>query len=294
MFARKVMVSMVAMAVGLTGLGIVFAGDPPSQPPAMQEVNGLINTRQEVIEKQIKQSARNLDSGEKQLLIEAVIVEMPAKFCAECGLTEDAPKRDEKSALLVTCLNPREVKMLHSLIRINPAREVFSRPILTIRDGETGTLQVGADYSVLTDFPKSQAEAGKTRSVTMIPIGMALTLTPKINSDNGDILLRIETRVSQVSDHVTAPETPFGPRDPSLSDKNFLEQNYKKEFDAGAGLPKGSTGIQTSPSINTRSVQTSVIIPPGGTVVIGNKRATGTNQTELLWILTTHVTTGKK
>ncbi len=291
MFARKVMVLMVAMAVGLTGLGIVLAGDPPSQPPVMQEVNGLINTRQEVIEKQIKQSARNLNSGEKELLIEAMIVEMPAKFCAECGLTEDAPKRDEKSALLVTCLNPREVKMLHSLIRISPTREVISRSTLTIRDGETGTLQVGGDYPVLTDVSNSQAEAGQSPSVTTINLGVALTVTPKVNKANGDILLTIATRVAQAPDRVIPPETPSAPRDPSLSDKNFLEQHYKKEFDAGAGLPNS---IQTSPKINERSFDISLIIPSGGTVVFGNKNVPGTNPTELLWILTAHVTTGKK
>jgi type II secretory pathway component GspD/PulD (secretin) len=122
----------------------------------------------------------------------------------------------------------------------------------------------------------------------MIPIGVALTVTPKINKDNGDILLRLETRVAQVSDRVIVPETSS-----HLSGKNFLEQYYKKEFDADSGLPKGSSGIQTSPSIGTRSVQTTVMLPSGGTVVIGSKNGSGSKPTELLWILTVHVVRGK-
>ncbi|HEV3386057.1 MAG TPA: sigma-70 family RNA polymerase sigma factor [Gemmata sp.] len=290
MFARKVMAAMVAMALGLTGLGFVLAEAPPSQPPEVQEVKGPINTRQDVIEKQIKPTTHNLNAGEKQLLIEAMIVEMPAKFCDESGLTV-AHKWDEETALLLTCLNRREVKMLHSLIRINPERQGISRPLLTVRDGETCYAQMGGEYPVLTDFQKTLEDAVKARSIKMIPYGYALAVTPKVNKDDGNILLRIETRAAQVSTHVVVPEIPSPPRDQSgaLSDKNFLEQDYNKEFDAGSGLPKGSTGIQTSPSFHTRSVHTSLIIPPGGTVVIASKSESGSKPTELLWILTAHV-----
>jgi RNA polymerase sigma factor (sigma-70 family) len=288
MLARKVMASMVAVALGLTTLGIVLAEDPQSNPPAsttkavfppplpaqaappsaasppiqeppLPESKGPADKLPEELERQLRQLEKSLKPGEQQLVIESKRVRVSAGFCEEAGLA-DNPKM-----LFWASLNRREVKMLEALIRAKPDREILTLPRIVVPDGKAGSVKAGEDIQVITyeatDDVKKNDDLAKLKKLrTNSYPRLALDFTPKTHKDSGDILLRVDIMTGQ----------------------------------QGAAIKTDKT--ITVPSINTYSFDTTVTIRSGGTAVIGDpieSTQDKTKKNELLWIVTAHLVRGK-
>jgi RNA polymerase sigma factor (sigma-70 family) len=279
MFARKIMVSMVAMALGLTGLGIVLAEDPkpipnppyptpanssstqavpspaailphpPIQPPSTTAVKEPDKKPAEELERQIKQLERSLKPNEQRLLIDVMCVEVPAKFCVESGLT-DKPTDDT-----IVNLNRREAKMLEALIGVTSDRNIISRPSISVPEGLAGYIEIGRPDGSFKIPMKNNNEKGETRLIALSGI-----LTPKIDKNTGQILLRVELN-------------------------SFLERLKVIHLDL---LTKKVVPVQ-----ELDRIQTTVMLSSGETAVIRKANQEITKKPELLWIFTPHLVRGK-
>lgn len=310
MLARKVMTLMTVVAAGLTSLGIVLAEDPkpnqppttakmvapqplpvqfapqppsspPIQPPLAPTATDAANKPSETLQKQLKQIEQTLKPGELQVVIQGLCLQVTGGFVEESGLTVDNPKMFDLSPCFVTTLNPREAKMLTAMIRGLKAQErldILSRPQLTIPENQTGYFQVGQTFDVaaLTEATKDNGKtvpAPKTPKVSY-SVGPCVTLkvTPKIDKDSGNILLRVDAQTTSIGGNVIV--------------------------NSAAPAAKGQNAPTTStvPSMNVETIQTTVMLPDGGTAVIGNVTKSALDKakkTEMLWVLTAHLVRGK-
>ncbi|HEV3437004.1 MAG TPA: sigma-70 family RNA polymerase sigma factor [Gemmata sp.] len=287
MLARKVMTLMTVVAVGLTSLGIVLADDPrPNQPPTPAKAP---DPRVPIVQAlptlpapiQLGQLAQNLKAGEPQVVIQGLCMQVTGGFCEESGLTVDNPKTGEMSSWVLTTLNLREVKMLTAMIRGLQAQErvdILSRPMITVLENQTGYFQAGQTFDVAAP-PEATKDNGKTVPASKIPkvsysVGpcVALKVTPKIDKDSGKILLRVDAQTTSIGGHVIVNSVT-----PAANGQNTLTTS-------------------TVPSMNVETVQTTVMLPDGGTAVIGNVIGSAqdrTKKTEMLWVLTAHLVRGK-
>ena len=107
----------------------------------------------QAVEKEIQELATNLQAGGKQVVIQVTCVEVSGDFVSEIGLTADRPNSNQNSSVIVTCLSPRERKMLAALMRAKPSEvDYISRPQMTVVDGQTGYCQVGSNYPLKTNL----------------------------------------------------------------------------------------------------------------------------------------------
>jgi hypothetical protein len=342
MITRRALTLMVATSLGLASFGILQADDPkpiipqvmapgaqpnppliPMQaaPPTIPSVAAPTPqatpmpvppvmpmapaaTKEPVaIEKQIEQGAQNLKPGQKQVWINVTCVEMGPDIISEIGLTADRPKNMENSSLLVTCLSPRERKMLEALVRAKQKQgeiDIISRPQMCIADGEAGFCQVG--QVVPTGHEISTKDGKSVPQVTYMTVGLTTKVTPKISKDNCFISLRLEQQRARVVDLANASENLALPVPVEAPEKAEVVQARAKE------------AVENTPATTFESVQitTSVTVPTGGAAVIGKRvepkstiiqkknMLTGaieiehtTTNSMFLWIVTAHAVVGK-
>jgi RNA polymerase sigma factor (sigma-70 family) len=280
MFARKVMVAMVAMALGITGLGFVLAEDPkhdpispypsvnsasaqpgttqtspqsiwPAQPPPASALKAPEKKSTEELERQIKQLEQSLKPDEVRFLVEAMCVMVPGKFCLEIGLADQPTKE------MVVNLSRRETKMLEALIRVTPDRDIICRSCLAFLEGQSGYFEMGQPNGSLKIPLRNNNEKDETKF-----IALTSTVTPKIDKDTGKILLKVELN-------------------------SYLERLKTIHVNT---LTKREVPVQ-----ERESIQTTVKLSTGETVVMkGRSVEEKTNKSELLWILTPHLVRGKQ
>jgi Bacterial type II and III secretion system protein len=288
MYARKLMIVMAAFAAGFASLGFVLAEDskpspnPPyptiAQPagpqpsplqaaplpymPAMAPptvmANGSAISASEALQQQLKQLERSLKPGEQMVLLEAKCAQLPASLCEEIGLTGNP-------AEIATNLSRRETKMLDALLRAYPYQPMSARPLIVLPDGQSGFLQAVGSLEAVTGF-KATDKDGKTvdppkkmKTFSSFNCVSTLELTPKINKEKGDLLLRIESQITEAGDVV------------SLSSDTL------------------------APSANMKTVQMTVKVASGECFATGfglSKHDT-TNTSCMFWILTPYVIRGK-
>ncbi|HEV3386056.1 MAG TPA: hypothetical protein VG097_14650 [Gemmata sp.] len=331
MIARKALTAMMALTLGLMCLGFVLAADepkpmvpsivPPAAPPfptpvapnpsfpIMPMTPAAVPAAMAKQGKQIAPSAPNLKPGEKQVQISVTCVEMGTDFVSEIGLTADRPKNKENSSLLVTCLNRRESKMLEALIRAKPGEiDILSKPQLAIPDGGKGYIEAmalvpGAGGTPVPLIPNSQ----DVKAVPPPPparfanVGLSLIVTAAVSKDNSYVQLKLEPQRARMVDLNTASENIPVPARAETPDKRQSVQIA------------GTQGVESNQVTVFETVQlmTSVVIPNGGTVVIGQKvesnttiekkkLETGITVTErgtannmFLWVITANVIVGK-
>lgn len=147
-------------------------------------------------------------------------------------------------------LKGRELALFHTAFRNYPGREVLSRPLIQTCDNQTGYVAVGQNIPVGTPV----VPAGAVVPVGTQFVGVSLRVTPRIMPE-GKILLRVEPQLSALA------ATPVVVR-------------------AGA----------TAFPINVQTVQTTVLVPDGETVVLVGPGAGGSGKpTALLMVLTPSV-----
>jgi type II secretory pathway component GspD/PulD (secretin) len=110
--------------------------------------------------------------------------------------------------------------------------DVLSRPQLQVGDNQTGFMNVGQNYPILTGSTIATGGLAQ-QGVTYVDIGVTLQVTPRVNPD-GKILMRVAPSVSSVA-----------PTSVNLGN-----------------------GVQ-APSFDQQTVQTTVLASDGETIVIG-------------------------
>jgi Flp pilus assembly secretin CpaC len=300
MFARKIMAAMVAIAVGLTGFAFVLAEDPtpipnptpavdpqppvvrpapqpssPIQPPRGAEGKEPAHSPPMDIVPPAAPVNPNLKPTEPQVQIDVMCVQVPEGFATESGLT--ANQSTHKVEDLITCLNPRETKMLNALLRATPGKQVLALPRLTVEDGQTGYISTGGPVEEVAVLEATTRADGKTdytpKTVRFTASHLAIKVTPKISKDKGNIMLRVDAETANASEVGTTV--------------NKVERD-----DNGKTIQTPTIG----PGINVGTVQTTVVLPDGGTAVLANSIESArdkTKKTELLWIVTPHLVRSK-
>jgi type II secretory pathway component GspD/PulD (secretin) len=145
-------------------------------------------------------------------------------------------------------------------------------------DGQTGYMQVGTNYPYVTSTDIISTD-GKTvsthdaRKIAYALHGVSCKLTPKIGKDGRSVTLAVEPQVGWlVEGQIKVPGTPVGFQGSSAKTQIEIVRPGK---DA-----EGLVFIQSS-------LSTSVVVPAGGTAVIGPSVSTSKGETLLL--LTPHV-----
>jgi type II secretory pathway component GspD/PulD (secretin) len=125
----------------------------------------------------------DLDRARSEVLIQALIVEAPANFLDDAGLTAD----DEKGNVLT--LTPRELKVFDAHLRKGKGRgdvDILSRPQIQVAEGQTGTVGVGAEHSVRTGGVV--LDGGTVRPAReSAGMGIRLEITPKVAGDRVEL-----------------------------------------------------------------------------------------------------------
>ncbi len=107
----------------------------------------------------------------------------------------------------------------------------------------------------------NNAASGTTQSVTMANVGLILGVTPRINVKEGIVVLQVDAEESQM-----------GP---------------EKE---GVALSAASDkAVRSARIIDAITVQTTVMIPDGKTIILGSVARQGKTEKELVIILTPHI-----
>jgi Flp pilus assembly secretin CpaC len=245
----------------------------PVQPPLPPVGKDSASPPPEKLEQLLKQLRQNLEPREQRVLIDVTCVQVPAGFVAECGLTIDnsTPKTGE----LCTFLNHREAKMLAALLRAYPGRRCISEPRVTLQDGQTGFMETGGaveEVPTLVATTTNGETVYTSQMVRFTTSNIVLRVTAKISKDDAKIQLKVDREIAQVGEGVSLKPAERGDEE----------------------LPNQKSSVAAS--INVDNAQVTVVVPDGGTVVMGTTLESTrdkTKKTELLWVFTPHLVRGK-
>lgn len=181
-------------------------------------------------QKQVADLIAALDKEPQQVLVQALVLEVADGFLETCGLTADPAKH-------TLVLTPREVQALNEGLRVAKEKggvDVLSRPQLQVADNQTGFVQVGQQYPVVTAGGKMDFKQ----------LGLTMRVTPRVAPDDKSVLLRAEAQHASVSTPVTLTRTALFP---------------------GTALPLMT--FTAAPVFNTQELKTAANVPLGHTLV---------------------------
>jgi hypothetical protein len=147
------------------------------------------------VQKQLSDILAGLDKDPQQVMLQAMVVEVPREFLARAGLNVGS-----EPGVVSWTLTPRELHMFTELFREAKGRgeiDVLSRPQLQVCDGQTGSVQVGQ--------PVRPAGGANTPEVKMVHVGLALRVTPKVSPDGSSVCLDTETTLSKATGNANGP-----------------------------------------------------------------------------------------
>ncbi len=116
--------------------------------------------------------------------------------------------------------------------------EILARPSILARNNQPATISIGQQVPIITGT-RFDTLGNQYNTVTYQPVGIQLTVTPFITSDN-------------MVEMIVTPETS------ELADRSQW-----------VATSSGPSGTIMSPVINNRSADTVVVVPDGQTVIIG-------------------------
>jgi RNA polymerase sigma factor (sigma-70 family) len=280
MLTRKVMAMMMVFAVGLTTLGILLAEDPkPSSDPFATKSSGQQssqgqppantlpapkeksqNKTLDYVKQTIDQLAKELKPGEQRILVNALLLCLPAGFFDECGLFPDKPANGP--SIMATTLNHREESMLKTLFRVmKPSMtiDVIARHrAITMEEGITGCISVRRNESSYT----AGAKVPKSEEITSTSVpSFGLRFTPTIDKGTGLIQMEIQATTAQLGELVQLAK------------------------------------VHSVHSIDHLTADLApVSIPSAGTIAVGGTVESVKDKTkrEWLWVLEAHIVRGQK
>jgi type II secretory pathway component GspD/PulD (secretin) len=163
--------------------------------------------------------------------------------------------------------------MLNEIIRGAKGRgecDILARPVIMLRDRQTGSVRVGQQYPYLSGFDLKTAHGRNLVQAKkeMTELGVALDLTPAITADGGALQLRTEFRHTEVTGTSTEYLTVTLP-----------------------GQARPETHEITVPTFAARSVKSMAQVGFGQTLVLAARPAPGGSQParETLVIITPEI-----
>jgi type II secretory pathway component GspD/PulD (secretin) len=202
------------------------------------------------------------------VLAGVTVVEVPNGFSTQAGLTVGG---DPKA--VAWAISEREAHMLNEIIRGAKGRgecDILARPVIMLRDRQTGSVRVGQQYPYLSGFDLKTAHGRNLVQAKkeMTELGVALDLTPAITADGGALQLRTEFRHTEVTGTSTEYLTVTLP-----------------------GQARPETHEITVPTFAARSVKSMAQVGFGQTLVLAARPAPGGSQParETLVIITPEI-----
>jgi len=197
----------------------------------------------------ILQMVDNLDVPPRQIVLEALVVELSQEAGSELGIDWEVSGRDSRLVLAqtpdvfegllrLTSVNERAFSLLQVKLRTlvkEGSAAIRSRPRVATLNGEKATMNVTREeyFTILTDI---NGELLRTE-LQVIRSGVILEMTPQVG-ENGDITVHISTEVSEVTSR--------------------------------PGDVSGDNGVQgTLPVVRRRTAETRVRVKDGDAIVIG-------------------------
>lgn len=162
--------------------------------------NCVYISAEKAVQNQVVTLLRALDAPPRQVLIQAVVVQVPWGFLSDIGMSDDADRAN------VLTLTPRELNLFNTQLRKAKNRDIISRPQIVVADNQTGHIRVGqtehirAGYEIIAG-PKGQTLAFKENPVET---GLKLQVTPRIDPKGETVLLRVESSWTKVGANVSA------------------------------------------------------------------------------------------
>jgi type II secretory pathway component GspD/PulD (secretin) len=154
------------------------------------------------VHKQLLDILAGLDKAPQQIMMQAMVVEVPHEFLERAGLNVGS----EPGAMSWT-LTARELHMLTQLFREAKGRgeiDVLSRPQMQVCDGQTGFVQVGQQFPVVGQ-PVRPAGGANASELKMVHVGLQLKVTPKVSPDGASVCLDTETTLSKATGNANTP-----------------------------------------------------------------------------------------
>jgi hypothetical protein len=291
MLTRKLMASVVAVTVGLIGLGVACGGDGPpveasAVPAARAEPTPVTSLTAAAVEPApgaaggperdwrknearmrsfLALVRREQEAGTQAVVIDAAYLRVPTGFCERSGLTDDKPAN-------TWFLSERERRMFSALLQAEAKASFVLDWAQTTRDGEPITGHQLDYIEVATgsgEKPKDGKAAPPPKAST-IGVGVTLQVTPKVVAGGR---LRLGVRADATEPRGRVPVT------------------------TPAADGKGGAKTEFLPFATTSTFQTTVEVPDAGTVVIrtGSHPAFGAKPAaEALCVLTAYAIRGEK
>lgn len=221
---------------------------------------------------------QQLDSALPQVMIEAMVLEVPSDVTKNLGVawqsatpfTLNFSGGQYPCCAQVTISSPAILATLNTLIQESKSR-LLANPRLAVRDGETARMNIG------DKIPFQVINAQGVPSVVIIEAGVKLEVTPRINADNF-VTVKMHPEVSSIR---TAPAAGGVP--PTIA---------TREADSSLTVKDG-TPIILAGLIRKDEIQTTVKIPLLGDIPILGWLFKSTSNTktdnEVIFVITPHI-----
>ena len=210
----------------------------------------------EPLEKLINLLRSQIDLPAQQIVIEALVIEVNTKNLRDLGVDFQGAKEDGSVSFEAgetgqgkTVLNfSRDgftdfidfSGQLEALQETGNA-EVLSSPSVLVLNDRQARIQVGRQIPVAKT---TATTSSVSKGIDYFPVGIVLNLRPRINRDATEVTMQIETIISSIS------------------------------VESAARLEQGSSGIEFSPIIDNRIVETFVRVADGTPFIIGGLLST--------------------
>jgi general secretion pathway protein D len=203
-----------------------------------------------------------VDVASRQIMIEALVVEVSADNELDLGLTLNTSQNK-----VATSFNEVDAKgvsqpfifsidstaaqssvfqaKINALVAHGKA-QILSSPSVLVLDGRQARIQIGQQVPVVKSV---STPAGIISSVDYFPVGIVLNLRPRISEDGKEVTMQAQTIVSAVNQQASAPAS-------------------------------GVTQISPAPVVDNREVQSFVRVANDTPFIIGGLIATNDNQTK--------------
>jgi hypothetical protein len=175
------------------------------------------------------------------------IITVPAGFCDRVGVKPEAGPM----------LSPRELKLFLEAAQGHRDANVLQLPKVTTLDGQTATIRAGERRTFVTggELVKVKGQPVFVPKNKEVDLGDTLTVHGRVSADRKFVDLRAKlARTTLVGDVELVP----------------VATMVTPVFEGGSrGKPIPFTQFLQAPELKTQSVEKSIVIPSGGTVVLG-------------------------
>jgi general secretion pathway protein D len=160
-------------------------------------------------------------------------------------------------------LDDIQVNFLIRATQAHQATKSLTAPRLTLFNGQHANITVGTDQAYVADL-------------TPLITENATTFAPRINVVRSGTVLDVEATVSADRRYVTLT------LQPQVSILNGFDKYFTTVTSVDAnGTPQTGLGFIQLPNVTAQTVQTTVSIPDGGTLLLGGQKLTGEVEREM-------------